>query len=116
MFSLAGAELKRTFRRGMNESSSDEGAAREIVHHGADDRVGGDSFNQGRAAGDDGDADDEDGGDDGDDLLDALFAGADAGDMLADARAAVGAYAAALDDQVGGALGAFDFCTEGSRL
>ncbi len=53
--------------------------------------------------------------DHGDDLLDTLLARANAGDMLADARAAVGAYAAALDDQVGIALGAFDFGSQRHR-
>jgi hypothetical protein len=94
---------------------SDEGAAREIVHHRADDRVSGDSFEQRRAAGDDRDANDQDSADDGDDLLDAFFAGADPGDMLADTRAAAGAYAAALDDQVTPALGAFDFGSQRHR-
>ena len=88
---------------------SDEGAAREIVHHRADNRVGRDSLEQRRAAGDDGHADDQHGRDDRDDLLDAFLARADPGDVLADARAAAGAYAATLDDQVGAALGAFNF-------
>src|SRR5208282_1086432 len=94
---------------------SDEGAPREVVHNGADDRVGGYSLEQRRAAGDDDQADNEHGGDDGDDLLDALLAGADPGDMLSDARPAFGAYAAALDDDVGLALGAFDFRLERHR-
>lgn len=85
------------FRRRMTKKS-DEGAAGEIVHYRADDCVGGDSFEQGRAASDDRDPDDEDGADHGDDLLDALFASADPADVLADTRAAAGAYAAALDD------------------
>ena len=94
---------------------SDEGAAREIVHDRADDCVGCYSFEQGRAAGDDGHTDDQDGSDDGDDLLDALLAGADATDMLADARAAARAYAAALNDQVGAAFGAFNFGSQRHR-
>ena len=94
---------KQTFRR-ESLKQSDEGAAREIVHDRADDRVGCYSFENRRAA-----------GDDGDDLLDALLASADAGDMLADARAAVGAYAAALDDQIGAALGAFNFGSQRHR-
>jgi len=94
---------------------SDEGAAREIVHHRADDRVGGDSFEQRRAAGDDRHADNQDGADDGNDLLDALLAGAGSCDMLADPRAAAGAYAAALDDQVTPALGTFDFSSQRHR-
>jgi len=95
--------------------SSDEGAARQVVHYRADDRVHGDSLEQRRAAGDDGYTDDQNGGDNGDDLLDALLARTDAGDMLGDARAAVGAYAAALDDQVGLAFRAFDFGSQGHR-
>ena len=94
---------------------SDEGAAREIVHDRADDCVGCYSFEQCRSGGDDSHTDHEDGSDDGDDLLDALFASADAGDMLADARAAVKAYATALDDQVGAAFGAFDFGSQRHR-
>lgn len=94
---------------------SDEGAAREIVHNGADDCVGRDSFQQGRAAGDDRYRNHQDGADDGDDLLDAFFAGADPGDMLADTRATAGAYAAALDDQVTPALGTFDFSSQRHR-
>lgn len=93
-------------------NKSDEGASGEIVHYGADDRVGRDSFQQRRAAGDDRYSNDQDGADDGDDLLDALFAGADPGDMLADTRATAGAYAAALDDQVTPALGTFDFSSQ----
>ena len=100
---------------GAGQLRSDEGAAREIVHDRADDCVGGDSFEQRRAAGDHSHTDDQDGSDDGDDLLDALLAGTDAGDMLADAHAAVRAYAAALDDQVGAARGAFDFRSERHR-
>ncbi len=88
---------------------SDEGAPREVIHYRADDRVGGDSLEQGRATGDDGHPNDQYGGDDGDDLLDTLLARADAADVLTDARAAAAAYAAALDYQVGAALGAFDF-------
>jgi hypothetical protein len=94
---------------------SDEGAAGEIVHDGADDCVGGDSFEQGRAAGYDQEAEDQDGGDDCDYLLDSFFAGADACDMLGNRGAAVGAYAAALDDEVGIAFGAFDFRAQGHR-
>jgi hypothetical protein len=95
---------------------SDESAAREIVHHGADDRVGGDSFEQRRAAGDDRHAHDQDSANDGDDLLDALLAGTDPRDMLADTRAAAGAYAAALDYEVTPALGAFDFGSQRHRV
>jgi hypothetical protein len=94
---------------------SDEGAAREIVHDRADDCVSGDPFENRRAAGDDGHTDDQHGRDDGDDLLDALLASADTADMLADTRAAAEAYAAALDDQVGAAFGAFDFGSQGHR-
>ena len=39
-----------------------------------------------------------------------IFAGADFGDVLAYRGSAVGAYAAALDDEVGVTFGAFDFC------
>ena len=105
---------KQTFR-GVSLKKSDEGAAREIVHDRADNCVGCYSFDQRGAAGDDGHTDDQDGGDDGDDLLDALLASAHAADMLADARAAAGAYPAALDDQVGAAFGAFDFGSQGHR-
>ena len=94
---------------------SDESAAGEIVHNGTDDRVGGDSFQNRRAAGDDCYTDDQDGAGHGNDLLDALLAGADAGDMLADSRTAVGAYAAALDHEVGPAFGAFDFGSDRHR-
>jgi len=94
---------------------SDESAAREVVHDRAHDRICRDSFEQSRAAGDDRHPDHQDCADDGDDLLDALLARADAGDMLADARAAVGAYSATLDDQVGIALGAFDFGSQRHR-
>jgi hypothetical protein len=94
---------------------SDEGAAGEIVHYRADDCVRGDSFEQCRAAGDDRHPNDQDSADDGDDLLDALLAGADAGDMLTDTRAAAGAYAAALDDQVTPAFGTFDFGSQRHR-
>jgi hypothetical protein len=94
---------------------SDESAACEIVHDRADDRVGCDSFEQRRAAGDYGHAHDQDCGDDGNYLLDALLTCADACYMLADARAAVGAYAAALDDQFRVALGAFDPGSQGHR-
>jgi hypothetical protein len=92
---------------------SDEGAAREIVHDSADDRVGGDSFEQGRSAGYDQEAEDQDGRDDCDYLLDTFFASADACDMLGNRGAAVRAYAAALDDEVGVAFGAFDFGAQG---
>jgi|SRR5258707_3705266 len=91
------AENKRTFRR-ESLKKSDEGATREIVHDRPDDRVGCYSFEDRRAASDDGHADDQHGGDDGDHLLDALLASADTADVLADARAATGAYAAALDE------------------
>ena len=106
-------ENKRTFRR--DSLKSDEGAAGEIVHNSSDDRIGSDSFEQGRAAGDDGHANDQDGANHGDHLLDTLLAAADPGDMLADTRAAVRAYAAALDDQVTSALGAFDFGSQRHR-
>ena len=92
-----------------------ESAAREIVHDGADDRVRRDSFEKRRAAGHDGHADDQDGPDYGDDLLDALLARPDVGDVFADPRTAVRAYAPALDDQVTSALGAFDFGSERHR-
>ena len=105
---------KQTFRR-ESLKKSDEGAAREIVHDRPDNCVGCYSFDQRGAAGDDGDTDDQDGSDDGDDLLDALLASADPGNMLADTRAAAGAYAAALDDQVTSALGAFDFGSQRHR-
>ena len=94
---------------------SDESAAREVVHDRAHDRICGDSFEQRRAAGDDRHADHQDCADDRDDLFDALLARADAGDMLADARAAVGAYSAALDDQIGVAFGAFYFGSQRHR-
>jgi hypothetical protein len=45
MFRLSRREAKRTFRRGR----SDKGAAHEIVNDGADDGVGGDSFEQRRS-------------------------------------------------------------------
>jgi len=102
-------------KRSDEKEKSDEGAARQVVHHRADDRVGGDSLKQRRAAGEDSDADDQDSRDDGDDLLDALLARADPGDMLVDARAAVGAYATTLDDEVGVAFGAFDFRSQRHR-
>jgi hypothetical protein len=105
---------KRMFRRKATEKS-DEGAAGEIVHYRADDCVGGDSFEQRRAAGDDRHSNDQDGPDDGDDLFDAFFAGADSRDMLADTCAALGTYAAALDDQVTPALGTFDFGSQRHR-
>ena len=105
---------KQTFRR-ESLKQSDEGAARKIVHDCADDRVGCYSFDQRGAAGDDGHTDDQDGSDDGDDLLDALLASADAANMLANARAAVRAYATALDDQVGAAFRAFDFGSQRHR-
>ena len=88
---------------------SDEGAAGEIVHDGADDRVCRDSFEQCRAAGYYQQAEHQDGRDDRDYLLDSFFACADSGDVLANRGPAVGAYAAALDDEVGVAFGAFDF-------
>jgi hypothetical protein len=100
--------------KGRNEKS-DEGAPREVVHDGADDRVDGYSFEQGCAAGDDDQAHDEHGADDGYDLLDAPLARADPGDMAGDGRAAVGTYAGALDDHVGLAAGAFDFRSERHR-
>jgi len=106
-------ENKRTFRR--ESLRSDEGAAGEIVHDSTDDCVGGDSFEQGRAAGYDQEAEDQDGRDDCDYLLDSFFAGADACDVLGNRGAAVGAYAAALDDEIGVAFGAFDFCAQGHR-
>src|SRR5579863_6182949 len=84
---LSGTEINKC-SDAINQES-DESAAREVVHDRADDRIRRDSFEQCRAAGDDGDTDDQDGADDGDDLLDALLARADPGDMLADARAAV---------------------------
>ena len=99
----------------MKNEKSDEGAAGEIVDDGADDRVGGYSLEQRRAAGDDGQADDEHGANDGYDLLDALLARADPGDMVGDGCPAVGAYAAALDDHVGLAAGAFDFRSDRHR-
>ena len=88
---------------------SDEGAAGEIVHDGADDRVRGDSFQQRRAAGYYQQAEDQDGRDDCYYLLDAFFAGADFGNVLANRGSAVGAYAAALGEEIGVAFGAFDF-------
>lgn len=91
---------------------SDKGAAREIEHHRADDRVGGDSLQQRRAAGNDGHGDDQDRRDDGDDLLDSFLPCTDARDMLVDARAAVGAYAAAFDDEIDAAFRAFDFSSQ----
>src|ERR1019366_10479373 len=99
----------------VKNEKSDEGAAGEIVDDGADDRVGGYSLEQRRAAGDDGQADDEHGANDGYYLLDALLARADPGDMLGDGCPAVGAYAAALDDHVGLAAGAFDFRSDRHR-
>src|SRR5580704_12104279 len=91
-------------RRGLNE-----GAARDPVHRGADDRIGGDALEKAGAAGHEENGDHRDGSEDRDDLLDAAFARAHLRDMLADRGAAVGAYAAALDDEVNGAFGAFDF-------
>jgi hypothetical protein len=105
MFRLARHEDKRTFRRGR----SDEGAPCEIVHDSADDGVGSDSFEQRRAAGHERNANDQDGAEYRDDLLDALFAGTDPGDMLADTDAATRAYAAALDDEVSPTFRTFDF-------
>lgn len=112
MFRLRRPGDKQTLRRAqlkVKTQSSDEGAARKVVHEGADDRVGGDPLEQRRATGDNDQADDEDSSDDGDHLLDSLLAGTDPRDMLGDMRAAVAAYAAALDDQVGATIGAFDF-------
>jgi len=94
---------------------SDESAAREIVHDRTDNCVGRDSFEQRRTAGDNRHPDDQDGADNRDYLLNPLLASADAGDMLTDARAAVGAYAAALDDEVSLALRAFDFGSQRHR-
>ena len=99
----------------MKNEKSDEGASGEIVNDSADDRVGGYSLEQRRAAGDDGQADDEHGANDGYDLLDALLARADPGDMVGDGRPSVGAYAAALDDHVSLATGAFDFRSDRHR-
>ncbi len=113
---MSGLENKRTFRREpLKNENSNEGAPREVVHDGADDRVGGYSLQQRRAAGDDDQADDKEGGNDGYDLLDALLARADPGDMAGDGRPALGAHAAALDDHVGLAAGAFDFRSQGHR-
>ena len=92
---------------------SDEGAAREIIHHRADDDVGRGAFEKRRAAGHDKQGEDQGGSDYRDDLLDSLLARAGASDVLGDRRAAAGAYPAALDDEIGPAVGAFDFCAEG---
>ena len=92
-----------------SDGSSDKGAAREKVHDRADDRVRPDSLQQRRAAGDHQQAEHQHGRGDRDHLLDSLLARADPGDMLAYRGSAVGAYAAALDDEIGVAFGAFDF-------
>ena len=103
----------RLWRRGIltdvQMGQSDEGAAGEIVHDSADDRVCCDSFQQRRAAGDYEQAQDKYCRDDCDYLLDSFFASADSGDVLANRGSAVGAYAAAFDDEIGLAFGAFDF-------
>ena len=94
---------------------SDEGAAREIIHHRADDDVGSGAFEQGRAAGHDKQGEDQGGRDYRDDLLDSLLARAGASDMLGDRGAAARAYTAALDDEIGAAVGAFDFGAQRHR-
>ena len=87
----------------------DESAARYPIHRRADDGVGGDAFEQARAAGDEENRHYRNRSENRDDLLDAAFARAHLRYVLSDRRAAVGAHAAALDHQVSSALWAFDF-------
>src|ERR1700683_3650542 len=88
---------------------SDESAAGGPVHRSSGGRIYRDTFQQAGAAGDEEHRQHQHGPDDGDDLLYTTLAGAHLGDVLANRGAAVGAYAAALDDQVSAAMRAFDF-------
>src|SRR5712692_7274855 len=105
----AGKLNKRSVAAGQTLSRSHKSPPRQIIHDRAHDRVSRDSLQQCCAAGDYQQAEQQDGRDDCDHLLDSLLAGADPSDVLAYRCAAVGAYTAPLDDQVGPALGAFDF-------
>ena len=88
---------------------SDEGAAREPVHHCTRDRIDGDTLDKAHAAGRKEEPQHQSSRDDRHDLLDAALAGADFGDVLGNRGATVGAYAAALHYEISVAFGAFDF-------
>lgn len=85
-----------------------EGAARNPVHRTARHRIGRDSLEKSRTARDQKKPEDEPGRDHRDDLFDPPLTRPYARDVLGYSGAAIRAHAAALDDQVSLAFGAFD--------